>query len=346
MSKRMPIDIKELLGALTSIGNERSLPVNVNLLFDPTASERLVSLILDEFVSVDCDAQVNSIVLDGGLPDIPVPADLSIIVGGDSLLLGDIASASRAKGIPSVVVITRGETFFAEDAAAAAAFSQIAAGPDAGSAPDGVAATGGKGIPISDIVDVDPGAERPLDGLGAWIVSNAPAKRLALASNFAFMRRPLSVELGRECAVQNGAIGIVFFIPGADMPLITLNQARMVLQIAAAYGQPLGTERIREVLAVVASGFGCRAVARKLISFVPVMGWAVKPAVAASGTLAIACAAADYYEGGIVESACSTASKAVSAAANLAGRGVAAANRAAEALKGFCARGAHSPSAE
>ncbi len=61
-------------------------------------------------------------------------------------------------------------------------------------------------------------------------------------------------------------------MPGADMPLITLNQARMVLQIAAVYGNDLSADRIREVAAVVAGGFGCRALARKLVSLAPVMG--------------------------------------------------------------------------
>ena len=154
---------------------------------------------------------------------------------------------------------------------------------------------------MDDIVDIDvkPGTRRPLEELGSWIVSNAPAKRIAMAANFAFLRHPLAVELTQHNAIENGAIGLVFFMPGADMPLITLNQARMVLQIAAVYGNDLSTDRIKEVAAVVAGGFGCRALARKLVSLVPVMGWAIKPAVAASGTVAMGYSAIGYSEGNV-----------------------------------------------
>lgn len=123
-----------------------------------------------------------------------------------------------------------------------------------------------------------------------------PDKRLSLARAFPFMRHPLAVELAKQTTIQNGAIGLVFFVPGADMPLIALNQAKMVLQIAAVYGKEMNRDRIGEILAVMAGGFGCRAVARQLVARVPVLGWAIKPAVAASGTMAMAIAAIEYYE--------------------------------------------------
>ena len=69
-------------------------------------------------------------------------------------------------------------------------------------------------------------------------------------------------------AVQNAGIGLVPLLPGADMPVMTLNQAKMVLQIAAAYGQPMGKDRVKEVAPVVASAFACRALARELIGLV------------------------------------------------------------------------------
>jgi uncharacterized protein (DUF697 family) len=35
---------------------------------------------------------------------------------------------------------------------------------------------------------------------------------------------------------KNGIIGAAVFIPGVDLPVLTLNQIRMVLAISAAYG--------------------------------------------------------------------------------------------------------------
>lgn len=156
----------------------------------------------------------------------------------------------------------------------------------------------GRGIDLENLVDLELDGEsaRPLEQLGTWIVQNAPSKRLSLARAFPFIRHPLAVELAKQTTIQNGAIGLVFFVPGADMPLIALNQAKMVLQIAAVYGKEMNKERIGEVLAVTAGGFGCRAVARKLVAHVPMLGWAIKPAVAASGTMGMAIAAIEYYE--------------------------------------------------
>ena len=60
------------------------------------------------------------------------------------------------------------------------------------------------------------------------------------------------------------------------MPLLTLNQARLVLRIALAYGQTIDNQRALELLGVVGAGFGFRAVARELLDLVPVAGWAVE----------------------------------------------------------------------
>ena len=79
---------------------------------------------------------------------------------------------------------------------------------------------------------------------------------------------------------------------------MTLNQAKMLLQIAAAYGQPLDKRRIKELAAVVGGAFACRGAARQLVGVVPGLGWAVKAAIGYSGTYAMGHAAIEYFEGG------------------------------------------------
>ena len=72
--------------------------------------------------------------------------------------------------------------------------------------------------------------------MGEWVVAAFREKRLAFAQAFDFVRKPLSMESVRSTAFQNAGIGLVIFIPGADFPIMTLNQTMMVIQIAAAYG--------------------------------------------------------------------------------------------------------------
>ena len=134
--------------------------------------------------------------------------------------------------------------------------------------------------------------------MGEWVVAAFREKRLAFAQAFDFVRKPLSMESVRSTAFQNAGIGLVVFIPGADFPIMTLNQTKMVIQIAAAYGQPLSANRVKELAAVVGGGLACRTVARQVAGLVPAVGWAVKAGVGYAGTWAMGMAAAEYFEHG------------------------------------------------
>ena len=83
-----------------------------------------------------------------------------------------------------------------------------------------------------------PQRQRSIAGWASGLWLRAARKRLALALSFPFVRKPLSLEAVSATSLQNAGIGLVLFIPGADMTLMTLNQAKMLLQIAAACGEP------------------------------------------------------------------------------------------------------------
>lgn len=121
---------------------------------------------------------------------------------------------------------------------------------------------------------------------------------IALAQRLPALRRAVADHLVLSAARQNGFIGVVVIIPGADMPAMTVNQIRMVLRIAAAYGEELGLDRALEILSIVGAGFMFRTIARQALDFVPGFGWAVKGAVGFSGTVALGSAAIEYFEAG------------------------------------------------
>ena len=54
---------------------------------------------------------------------------------------------------------------------------------------------------------------------------------------------PSCDELIRKFSRQNALIGAAVFVPGADMPVLTLNQVRLVLRIADAHGFEIDSER-------------------------------------------------------------------------------------------------------
>lgn len=283
--------------------------------------------------------------------------DMAVVVAGFSEHAGAQAARIRAAGVPVMVVtampqlvsemaeafgcpVPEGDLVFPEcgakgfgaratgGEAAAAGWTSAAGSDDA--AGDGDASNGGDNAsadadaPEEPIV-LDAAARASLDErMGAWIVAACHEKRLAFALAFPCVRRPLSLDSVHATALQNAGIGAVLFIPGADMPVMTLNQAKMLLQIAAAYGKPMTGDRVKELACVVGGAFACRAVARQAADFVPALGWAVKAGVGYAGTLAMGKAAIEYFEAGgdaaglanVVGKACNEAAVAAQAAAD------------------------------
>jgi uncharacterized protein (DUF697 family) len=102
-------------------------------------------------------------------------------------------------------------------------------------------------------------------------------------------------ELISGVARRNAVLAAGLFVPGIDMPILTVSQVRLVMRIAEAYGLEIGHKRALEVLGVVGAGFGFRTVAREALDLVPFAGWALKGAIAYAGTRAVGEAARKYF---------------------------------------------------
>ena len=124
---------------------------------------------------------------------------------------------------------------------------------------------------------------------GPWVASQLPALRSRIVD-----------ELIEAAARRNAKAALMIFIPGADMPVLTAVQMRLVLQIAACHGQKVSPDRAIELLSVLGAGFGLRMIAREALDLIPVAGWAVKSGIAYSGTRALGRAADEYFGRGAV----------------------------------------------
>ena len=166
---------------------------------------------------------------------------------------------------------------------------------------------GGRGIPVAIIVrsavesydfshlgfqDWEPEVIAATDGetlltrLAEWIIRARPDKARAFSANFAFIR-PIQVRaLITACAIQNATVGAINLIPGSDLPIMTANQAKLALDIAASYGKGLSAGRIPEVAGVVGAGFAYRALARTLLGLIPGVGWVLRAGLGFAGTVA------------------------------------------------------------
>ncbi len=235
-------------------------------------------------LSRDCDPGAAGFLLDtaqlaAGNGSIPAAclentAVLVLVISSGELAsgsLGERLEEMAGTGVPIVLVLTE-------------APGMEVSFPDAGIGPRRVVGLGPDGIPSTEV-------------LADAIVDAAGDAAVFLSSGLPALREATCRQLIRRTARQNGVIGVLFIVPGADMPVMTLNQARMVLRMAAAHGEPVGLERALELLGIIGSGLGLRALARQAVCYMPGPGWAVKGSIAYTGTAAIGAAAKAYFDG-------------------------------------------------
>jgi uncharacterized protein (DUF697 family) len=164
-----------------------------------------------------------------------------------------------------------------------------------------VGATGPVRLPYvaaADVVAVAPGSPLPFERVAARIAVRAGDRSHALAARLPSLRAAVSDHVVRSATARNALIGAAVFMRGVDFPVLTLNQIRMVLRIAAAHGEKIDRERVPEMLGVVLAGFGWRGLARQLLGRVPGPSFVIKAGVAAAGTKTIGEAASAYFAGG------------------------------------------------
>lgn len=277
---QLPVDVKALLEEFTNVKIARDEPIAVSVYIDGSASSELVAHVRNVFASSSPHVRMTVAYLDDSF--FPHPTDdVAVVVAGTSKTVGKSAEALRGVGVPVMVV---GENC-----------EQVAR----------IASDAGFAIPDGDIVSCDGARDDGLtsyaeldERMGRWIASVCRAKNLAFAIAFPFMRRPLAKDAVQLTAVENAAIGLIPVIPGADLPIMTLNQAKMVLQIAAAYGQDVDKNRLKELAFVLVGAYVSRGVVRRLVAAVPLLGFLFKTGVAYGTTAAVGYAVIEYFEGG------------------------------------------------
>jgi len=291
---RLPVDLRDIMASGTKLQEERARPVRVGVFVDIDAPDVLVQAVQEALRPQTGNARLHvEAVAPGEALVVDSMTDAVVALAGPGSNLTESLKRAREAGIPTVVL----------------GLSQPA---------DEMSRRFNHAM-LDSLTAEEP--EQLVSDLGVWFADRLANKRIALAANFSFVRKAVAVEAVKATSFQNGVIGGVVIIPGADLPLMTANQAKMVMQIAAAYGQPLGAERIRELAAVLGGAFAMRAVARQMLTFIPGFGWAIKAAIGYSGTLAMGFAAIEYFENGadlsgLAEKLRETRDRAIDAARN------------------------------
>ena len=250
-------DLAEPLNAGRQAEMRRTQNLCVTIFVSEQADTALVMAIKNAFVPELTSSTVVVRPLEpGSMP--PVDSDLCVVVpddGGELALR--CARSSADVGVPCRVIV---ET----------SLEVHDLGPD-----------GANGL-AGYIVASDPQAA--LTEFADWVIQACPDTGLALAANFSFLRSAKISEIIRRYSKENALIGAISLIPGADLPIMTVNQFRMAFEIAAACGVRLRITRITDLAGILGAGFAYRSLARSLVSAIPIVGWAIKGGVGYLGT--------------------------------------------------------------
>jgi small GTP-binding protein len=129
------------------------------------------------------------------------------------------------------------------------------------------------------------------------IVEAHPWMAVALGRALPPFRRQLGRRLISNAAILNALIAAEP-IPGLDIPLLLAAQVRLVLRIAAIYGEAMSVRHARELLSTIAGGVALRYLAAELGKLIPGPGWLIGAVVTGLGTAAIGRVAVAYFESG------------------------------------------------
>lgn len=233
--------------------------VRVRVYVDPTAPRELILAVKETFVAARPGGIVDVLSLEGGYFENDVTADVILVIPGRGGAAADaIGSYARRGTHVGVVVESSVEVPYVPVGEDAAALVSVISAADAAAVPDKIA---------------------------TWLVG-VTGKGLAFAACFPFLRNEEVASLINRCALENTAVGAVSLIPGSDMPIMTANQAKLALDIAAAYGQGVEPSRALDLLGVLCAGLAYRAAARSLVALVPGLGWMLKAGMGYAGTIA------------------------------------------------------------
>jgi uncharacterized protein (DUF697 family) len=127
-------------------------------------------------------------------------------------------------------------------------------------------------VPVTSVILCEPGKTFPVEEIATALTAELGGDAVSLAARVPAFREPIARELVRRASRRAAVLGALTWRTGADMPALTLLQARLILDIAAAHGRSLDKERAAELAAVAGTALTARRVVRRLPRRLPLMG--------------------------------------------------------------------------
>jgi len=132
------------------------------------------------------------------------------------------------------------------------------------------------------------------------LIEASPEAALIIGYELPAYRREAAQRIIRNATLLSLAAGLEP-IPLVDIPILLGIQIRLVLRLAALYGEPLDStntmKHARELIATMITGLGLRYLAEQAAKAVPFGGDIIAGVIASAATWSIGQVALEYYEG-------------------------------------------------
>ncbi|HEY0753666.1 MAG TPA: GTPase [Ktedonobacteraceae bacterium] len=133
------------------------------------------------------------------------------------------------------------------------------------------------------------------------MITASPEAALVIGRELPAFRRQAAQRIIRNATLISLAAGLEP-IPLIDIPILIGTQVRLVLRLAALYGEPIDSsealKNVRELVVTMIGGLGLRYLAEQAAKAVPFGGDIIAGAIAGAATWSIGEVALEYYEGG------------------------------------------------
>jgi small GTP-binding protein len=133
------------------------------------------------------------------------------------------------------------------------------------------------------------------------MIEASPEAALVIGHELPAYRRSAAQRIIRNATLVSLAAGIEP-IPLIDIPILLGTQIRLVLRLAALYGEPIGAANVmlhtRALISTMAGGLGFRLLAEQAAKAVPFGGDFVAGAIAGAATWSMGQVALEYYDSG------------------------------------------------
>ena len=149
---------------------------------------------------------------------------------------------------------------------------------------------------LTDVIPISAqSGENIAEELLPALIDTSPEAALVIGRQLPQYRRSAANKIVRSATMVSLVAGLEP-IPLIDIPILLSNQVRMLLRIAAVYGEPMSVQHVRELVVTVAGGLALRYLAEEAAKAMPFGGDLVSGAIAAAGTWAIGQVGIEYFE--------------------------------------------------